>query len=232
MKFLEKMFSIRSNKQTYTDFSNEDGITFNSLTESIRNYSQLLSHSQIVEGKTGSHYYFNIEDDSNVIKLLGDEPLGEPINIGGFWDCSPKSLGLEIKINSTLERLYMEKDNEESVIKSILYKPFIKCIEKCIISGTYFDKPLFSTTNTITGTKDFDGLLKLVRRIKEKTDNGCIVGNSTTISEIIDTITNQSYLTEYLLDLFNNAINAIMAVWKRKKRQRKPKRLFLNGCMG
>jgi hypothetical protein len=36
----------------------------------------------------------------------------------------------------------------------------------------------------------------------------------------------------YILDLFKNPEDAIMMAWKRKKRQRTPKRLFLNGSTG
>jgi hypothetical protein len=57
MKFVEKMFSIRSNKTVYDTFTKNDGITFGSLTEQIRNHSSLLFNSQIVEGVSGSHYY-------------------------------------------------------------------------------------------------------------------------------------------------------------------------------
>jgi hypothetical protein len=211
MQFLEKMFSIRANKTVYDTFEKDEGITLSSLSEAIRKYSQLLAHSQIVTGATGAHYYFNIEDDSNIIKLLGNELLAPAINIGEITDCVPKTLGLEIKVPAIQKYLY-EDNEEENILKNILYKPMVKCIEKCVIGGTYFDKPLFSTTNTITGTKDFDGLLKLARAIKDKTDNACIVGNTKTISDIIDTITNQSYLTEYLLNSTIEGVPVIATV--------------------
>jgi hypothetical protein len=69
-----------------------------------------------------------------------------------------------------------------------------------VINGSYFDKPLFSTTNTITGTKDFDGLLLFIRALKNKTDDGSIIGNTSVINKIIDTIDKESYLNEYLLN--------------------------------
>jgi hypothetical protein len=37
---------------------------------------------------------------------------------------------------------------------------------------------------------------------------------------------------KYLIDLFKNHKDAIMATWKKKKRQRMPKQLLLNGCTG
>jgi hypothetical protein len=155
MQIFKKIFDIRANKTVRDKLQKDDGITLATLTEAARTYSRLLNHSQIVEGSTGTHYYFNIEDDSNIIKILGNQPLGEAVNVGGIFKCTPKLLGLEIKVPAIQRYLY-EDNEEENILKNILYKPMIKCIEKCIISGTYFDKPLFSTTNIITGTKDFD----------------------------------------------------------------------------
>jgi hypothetical protein len=69
-----------------------------------------------------------------------------------------------------------------------------------VVTGTYFDKSLFSAADTMTGTKDFDGLLQLVRGLKNTTDDGCIIGSTSVINEIIDTIDKDSYLNEYLLN--------------------------------
>jgi hypothetical protein len=38
--------------------------------------------------------------------------------------------------------------------------------------------------------------------------------------------------TGYILDLFKNLKGAMMAAWKRKKRQQMPRRFFLSGCAG
>jgi hypothetical protein len=151
----------------------------------------------LVPGKSNSRYVFSIEDDSNAIQLLDNEqPVTKPVT--SKWECNPKPLGLGIEVSKLVSIFY--DGQVEDIIKNILYKPFVKSIEKNVISGSYFDKPLFSTANTITGTKDFDGLLLLVRELKKTGDEGCIVGSPSVINDIIDTINKESYLTEYLLN--------------------------------
>jgi hypothetical protein len=143
-----------------------------------------LEKAHIQEGKLNSHYAFSIEDESNVIQLLGNESLQTSRKIDGLWDCTPKPLGIEVLISELTERFYNNDILAEENIKNILYKPFVRCIERNVVTGTYFDKPLFSTANIITGTKDFDGLLQLVRESKNTTDDGCIIGNTSVINEV------------------------------------------------
>jgi hypothetical protein len=199
-RILERMLDIRSNNLNTTtlidDTQSNEFLT--TLIDGIRKYSKLLQKSQLIPGKINSRYVFKIEDNSNVIELLGSENIHTRTNIVSSWECGPNPLGLGIMVPKLVSLFY--DNNVEDILKNILYKPFTKSIEKNVISGSYFDKPLFSTTNTITGTKDFDGLLKLVRELKDNYDDSCIVGNSSVVSEIIDTIDKESYLTEYLLN--------------------------------
>jgi HK97 family phage major capsid protein len=199
-KILEKMFDIRSNNLNTTTLidDTQSGEFLTTLIDAIRKYSKLLQKAQLVSGKENSRYVFKIEDDANVIQLLDNENPDTRTDISGSWECVPKSLGLGIMVPKLVSLFY---DNDvENLLKNILYKPFVKSIEKNVINGTYFDKPLFSTANTITGTKDFDGLLQLVRELKNTYDGGCIVGNPAVINEIVDTIDKGAYLNEYLLN--------------------------------
>jgi hypothetical protein len=203
-KLIQKLFDIRANNSVYTHIINEyQGKEFiNDLISHIREYSRLLSGAQLVPGEQNMRYTFSIEDDSNAIKVLTDTTLTTRTDIINKWECTPKPFGIEIMV-PRLTNDFLEATSDESIediLKNILYKPFVKQIEKQVINGTYFDKPLFNTTNTITGTANFAGLLLLVRALKDTTDNGAIVGNSGVISTIIDTITNEAYLTEYLLN--------------------------------
>jgi hypothetical protein len=198
-RILEKMFDIRSNNLNATtlidDTQSSEFLT--TLIDGIRKYSRLLQKSQLVPGKINSRYIFKIEDESNVIQLLDNEqPVTRPIT--SSWECCPKALGIEVMVPKLISLFY---DNQvEDILKNILYKPFVKSIEKQVINGSYFDKSLFSTTNVIDGTKDFDSLLLLIRALKNTADDGCIVGNPVVINEIIDTIDKESYLNEYLLN--------------------------------
>jgi hypothetical protein len=199
-RILEKMLDIRSNNLNATTLiddtqSSEFLVT---LIDAIRKYSKLLQKAQLVPGKFNSRYVFKIEDDSNAIQLLDDINITTRTDIVSSWECEPKTLGLGIMVPRLVSIFY--DDQVEDILKNILYKPFVKSVEKCVINGTYFDKPLFSTPQTITGTKDFDGLLLLVRELKNKIDDGMIVGNPAVINEIVDTIDKDSYLNEYLLN--------------------------------
>jgi hypothetical protein len=199
-RILEKILDIRSNNLNATtlidDTQSSEFLT--TLIDAIRKYSKLLQKAPLVPGKVNSRYVFKIEDDSNVIELLDSENINTRTNIVSSWACEPKPLGLGIEVPKLVSLFY---DNQvEEILKNILYKPFVKSVEKCVINGTYFDKPLFSTPQTITGTKDFDGLLLLVRALKNKIDDGMVVGNPAVINEIIDTIDKDSYLNEYLLN--------------------------------
>jgi HK97 family phage major capsid protein len=198
-KIIDKMFDIRANNTNSTslidDTQQKEFIV--SLTDAIRRYSKLLQKAQLIQGKPNMRYIFMIEDDANVVQLLDDETIKTTHKISKKWECENKSLGLEILIPNLVESFY--ESNIENIITQVLYKPFVKVIEKNVISGTYFDKPLFQTTKTITGTNDFDGLLKLARKLKDTYDDGCIVGNSAVISGILDDIKKESYLNEYFM---------------------------------
>jgi hypothetical protein len=205
MNLLEKILQIRSNNAVVKSVSGDDNKEFyNTFSEYIKNNSKLLSQSKIINGKQNSWYYLGIEDNSNVITLLGENnkfpQQAQPKKLTGTVEISPKVLGIETKINRQDEDFY-EKNNTDikEIMVNLLYRPFLKSVERCFLTGNYFDKPLFSTANTITGTNDFHGLLKLVRALKDKQDDNIIVGNSAVISNIIDTIDNGPYLNEYLL---------------------------------
>jgi hypothetical protein len=203
IKILEKMLDIRSNNLNTTALidDSQSGEFLTTVIDGIRKYSKFLQKAQLVSaGISGANkrYTFKIEDDSNIIQLLGEAAPNTRTDIVSSWECEPKSFGLGISVPKLVSIFY--DNHEEDILRNILYKPFVRSIEKCVTNGTYFDKPLFSTTNVITGTKDFDGLLTLVRELKNTYDDGCIVGNSSVVSEIIDTIDKESYLTEYLLN--------------------------------
>jgi hypothetical protein len=203
-RLLEKMLDIRSNNLNVTtlidDTQSPEFLT--TLIDAIRKYSKLLQKAQLVPGKINSRYVFKIEDSANAIELLDNYPPYDRPNtrtdIVSSWECEPKTLGIGIYVPRIVSIFY--DDQVEDILKNILFKPFVRTIEKCVISGSYFDKSLFSTPQTMTETKDFDGLLKLVRGVKNSTDDGMIVGNPTVINEIVDTIDKESYLNEYLLN--------------------------------
>ena len=203
MKILEKILNVRSNNTVSTDICKED--FFNLMTEFIKLNSKLFNNSLFVRGNVGENFFFDIENSSNIISLIGNENLKPPIKISKSIMSTPKGLGTEIKVSKYFQNKFnkdieITEEEEKYYLTSMVYKPFMKSIEKCLIGGTYFDKPLFSTTNQLTGTNDFNGLLKLVRKLKDTNDNNLIVGNSSTISNIIGTITKESYLNEYLLN--------------------------------
>jgi hypothetical protein len=198
-RMVEKLWNMRSNNITNLTLidDTQQPEFLKSLIEAIRKYSCFLNKSQLVAGKPDSRYIFAIEDDANVIQLLSDGTFNTRTDIVKTWECSPKGLVIQILVPRQVENFY--NNNVENILTNILYKPFTKAIEKQVISGDFFDKPLFSTTNTITGTNDFAGLLQLVRTLKNAYDDSCIIGNSSVISGIVDTIDIEAYLNEYLL---------------------------------
>jgi hypothetical protein len=202
MKTLEKIFTVRANNGKFTEIcTKNDGEFYNNFVEFIRNNSEILNNSQIIEGVISQNYYYDIENSSNYISLLGNETIQNPVNVSKQISTVPKTLGTQIKMSKyDFNFDNLDEKNQELMLNNLLYKPFLKSIEKNVIGGSYFDKSLFSTTNKITGTNDFNGLLKLVRELKDKQDNSIIVGNSLVISHIIDTITKEPYLNEYLLN--------------------------------
>jgi len=213
MKTLEKIFTVRANNTSPTPI-NTDGEFYNNFVEFIKNNSNLLSQSQIIEGTIQESYFYDIENDSNFISLLGVESIHTPININERVSIIPKSLGAQIKLSKyDFNFDNLDDKNQELILKNLLYKPFLRMLERNVIGGTdYFDKPLFYTSNKITGTNDFNGLLKLVRVLKDKQDNSIIIGNSSVISHMIDTITKEPYLTEYLLNKSIEGVKIIETV--------------------
>ncbi|MDR1286368.1 MAG: hypothetical protein LBK08_02045 [Treponema sp.] len=210
-RILEKMFDVRANNQTLTKMIDDTQKPefLASLFEAIKKYSKLLAKAQLVQGNFNQRYIFKIEDDSSVIQLLDGGNINTEMNITSGWECNTKALGLGIMVPALVDAFY--DNNVNSIITNMLYKPFTKSIEANVICGDYLDKPLFSTTNTITGTKDFEGLLQLIRKLKDTYDDGCVVGNSGVISGIIDTIDKEAYLNEYLL---NGTIEGIQIISK------------------
>jgi hypothetical protein len=201
-KILEKLFDIRSNNTNVsTLIDDSDSKEFlESLIDGIKRYSKFLQKAQLVAGDFNVRYIFKIEDTSGAVELLDTKESNTRTDIVSKWECDTKTLGLGIWVPRRVWNFYeYYKDSVEDTLKNILYKPFVRCIEKNVVTGTYFDKSLFSAVNTMTGTKDFDGLLQLVRGLKNTTDDGCIIGSTAVINEIIDTIGKESYLNEYLL---------------------------------
>lgn len=206
MNTIEKIMEVRANKGDFTTINENDNL-YETFKDFIKSNSKLLSNSIIVEGDIMKNYTFHIEDDSTFIQLLNvdDNQISQTINVDGRLSIMPKVLATQIQIPYNVERLNLLK-TEKELLERLLWKPFLKKIEKNIIAGDFFDKSLFNTSYEITGTPDFNGLLSLARNIKNKTDNGCIVGNSAVISSIIDTISKDAYLNEILL---NNTIEGV-----------------------
>jgi hypothetical protein len=198
-RIVEKIFDIRANNLIYTELIDDTQASefLNSLIEAIKRYSNLLQKAKLVSGKFNTRYTFEIEDDANIIQLLDNGNIQTKYDIVSSWECAPKPLGLGIMVPKLVSLFY--ENDIENIITNMIYKPFVKSIESNVISGAYFDKPLFNTQNTITGTNNFEGLLKLVRKLKDTYDDGCIVGNNSVIEELIDTIGVESYFTEYLM---------------------------------
>jgi hypothetical protein len=201
-KNLKELLEIRLNKTSGTELFKEE--FFEKMTDFIRNNSRFFNKSLFGRGNFNINYFFDIENSSNVITLLTDNNITSN-SISKTYSTFPKVFGIETKINKLFNNRYntdiqISDDEEKELLVNMLYKPFMKSIEKYLIGGSYFDKPLFNTDNQITGTNDFNGLLKLVRAVKEKNDDNIIVGNTKTINNIIDTIDNESYLNEYLLN--------------------------------
>jgi hypothetical protein len=202
-RILEKLLNVRANNtNASTLIDDSDSKEFiESLIYGIKRYSNFLQKSQLVIGDCNVRYTFKIEDDSSAIELLENQGPNTRTNIVNYWDCEMKPIGIGISVPRKVWNFYeYYKYSVDDTLKNILYKPLVRCIEKNVVTGTYFDKSLFSTLNTITGTKDFDGLLKLVRGLKNTTDDGYIIGSTSVINGIIDTIGKESYLNEYLLD--------------------------------
>jgi len=214
MKILEKIITTRANNTLLNNVaSKNDGEFYNNFIDFIRSESRLLQQSQITEGVIQQTNYYDIENESNYVSLLGVETIHNPIDITGRISTIPKPLGTQIKISKyDFDIDNLADDKQKMILKNLLYKPFLKVLEKNIIGGTYFDKPLFETSNQITGTNDFDGLLKFVRVLKDKQDNSVIIANSSVVSSIIDTITKESYLTEYLLNRSIEGVKIIETV--------------------
>jgi hypothetical protein len=202
-KILEKMLDIRSNNLNVTtlidDMQSPEFLT--TLMDEIRKYSRIFANAQLIPGKMNSRYVFQIEDDANAIQLLDNDNISTGTEVVVSWECTPKPLGIGLMVPK-LTSIFLENNSEETIentLTNIFYRPFVKAIEKCVISGSYFDKSLFSNPQTIASTKDFDGLLQLVRELKNTMDDGMILGNPAVINEIVDTIDKEAYLNEYLL---------------------------------
>lgn len=191
---VKEFFEIRANSAP-KKFISSDGEFFNNLVDYIRKNSELLKSAMVVEGNLNKFYYFDIENTS---KFIGNGLIDNSISSNNNMYIKSKVLSTEININVG-NSSFLDGD-ENYILENVFYKPFLRNIEKNVISGDYFDKSLFETNKTITGTNDFDGLLKLIRELKDKNENNCIVINPTVMTGIIDNITKESYLSEYLLN--------------------------------
>jgi len=179
---IEKMFDVRANSSPAIISS--DGEFFNNFVEYIRSNSILLNKCIIVLGNPQSNYYFDIEGSSNVVYEETISSGFKPIN--GF-SCVPKLLASEFGINRAKYNTFFNgiEKMEKQILENLLYKPFMRSIEKNVISGNYFSKSIFENCETITGTNNFTGLLKLVRYLKNKNENNYIVINPTILSEYL-----------------------------------------------
>jgi hypothetical protein len=196
---IEKMYNVRANNVIPTVISS-DGEFYNSIVEYIEKNSKLLNRSIILKLMNTMNYYFDIENSSNKVYEGTISSQFKPLN---SITCTTKSLVSEYGMNKLKYNTYfkeMDKNKEKMILENIVYKPFLRSIEKNVISGNYFDKSLFNTSDIITGTNDFNGLLKLIRYLKNKNENNCVVVNPSIMYGIIDTITKESYLNEYLLN--------------------------------
>jgi hypothetical protein len=197
---LNEVFEIRANKADVTKLSKDNNKEyFNKFSDYIKDNSELLNQCIIVEGNIASRYYFDIE---NTIVYEGE--LNPDIKYVNDFNCTPKLLCAEFSLNISNKFNYMfseiDEKSEFKNMRKLLFKPFMQAVEKNIISGDYFDKSIFNSSETITATNDFNGLLKLIRALKEKNEKNCIVVNPSVMEKITDTITKEAYLNEYLLN--------------------------------
>jgi len=196
---VEKMFNVRANNTVPTIISS-DGEFYNTFIDYIRNNSKLLNQSIIVEGNPQQNYYFDIENTSNNVYEGEIKSKFKPMN---SFSCIPKLLVYEfgLSINSQKNIFNNINENKEKqILENIIYKPFLRSVEKNVINGDYFDKSILSSTDIYTGTNDFNSLLKFIRLLKLKNENNVVIVNPEIMNDIIDTITIESYLTEYLLN--------------------------------
>jgi hypothetical protein len=192
---IKSMFDIRANSSPKVISS--DGEFFNNFLEFIKSNSKLLERSLIVETKPQQYYYFDVESSNNVVYEGNIGSQFKPIK---QVQCIPKLLCSEFGNSVSSHSSLADKLKENYILENVMYKPFMKSVEKNIISGKYFDKSLFENSETITGSNDFNDLLKLVRKLKDKNENNVVVINPGVMYNILDTITKEGYLNEYLLN--------------------------------
>jgi hypothetical protein len=195
---VEKMFNVRANNTVPTSISS-DGEFYYNFIDYIRNNSKILNQSIIVEGNPQQNYYFDIENTSN--NVYEGEVKSKYKQLNSF-SCIPKVLVYEFGIdkNSNKVLLNINENKEKQILENVIYKPFLRSVEKNVINGNYFDKSILLSTDIFTGTNDFISLLKFIRLLKIKNENNVIIVNPEVMNDIIDTITIESYLTEYLLN--------------------------------
>ena len=194
------MLNVRANSSP--TIISSDGDFYNSFVEYIRSNSELLNRCIIVEGNPQQNYYFDIENSSNIVYEGVITNQYQRVN---SFSCTPKLLVSEFGSNKNTQKVFfngIDENKEKMILENIFFKPFLRSIEKNVIQGIYFDKslPQSSTTDTFTGTKDFDGLLSLVRKLKLKNQNNVLVIHPQVMFDIIDSITIESYLREYLMN--------------------------------
>jgi hypothetical protein len=179
---------------------------FENFTDYIRENSLMLKDAIICQGLPSSWGFVNMEPFGDTITLLGNETLKPAISVYKRQEFIPQALGVEI----TLPHRADDPDEiaENKIVENAVYAPLLKAVERQCISGNYFHKSIFNTTNitnTISGT-NFNGLLSLARGIKHKTDDGCIVINPVILESILDSTMPPEYKQEFL---FNHTIEGV-----------------------
>jgi hypothetical protein len=202
---LRKMTDMESGGTQQTDIFPQETF-YNDFTTYIRENSKLLKNAIICQGMPNSWAFYDIEPVSNTVTLLGSETLKTAVNVYKRNEFLPKNFGIEIILPNRAGDPDEEKEN--IIIENIIYKPLLNAIEKQCISGNYFHKSIFNTTNNITGN-GFNGLLNLAREIKHTTDNGMIVINPVVIENILDSTMPSEYKQEFL---FNQTIEGMPVI--------------------
>jgi hypothetical protein len=201
MSIQNNIRSLRLNglSQTIFDDDREADDNFFILVEELRKNSKVLNTASFIQGKPNAYYTFNINDTAEVITHLDSAETILASNAPAkLLPITPKGLAIQLRVDLLAD--IINKDNIEKILKGILYRPFAKAIEKAVINGTFFDSPLWNTDRTIEGQLNFDGLLTLARTISAETDQGYIVGNTSIINTIIDSMTDTAYKNELLLN--------------------------------
>jgi hypothetical protein len=203
MNSIEKMLSIRSNNIIPTIISSDGSFTDN-FQNYIRENSRILNKSIIVEGNPQQNFYFDIENTSK--RVFEGNNITEQFKPMKDIHLTPKMLVSEIGMSLQSRSIFFDtfgkksEKKEEEFLKKIMYSPFLRSVEKNVISGNYFNKSIFNICENITGSSNFSSLLNLIRKLKEKNSENIVILHPSIMNKIIDSITKESYLNEYLMN--------------------------------